>query len=709
MARNAVFVNPPLTLPPDFIDYPWFADHGMLACAALAARAGWAVRVADAFAMAGAGRLDLPSGGYRLGASHEELLGGLPDCGADLVVLNASPFLRIWRPDAGLDALIAGLRERWPRAALVAADCHVGGMHHVEYDADALIAGLRERWPRAALVAADCHVGGMHHVEYDADAVIARLPAVDAVLRYSGEEWFAAPDRLAALAGSRRAIDAPAGADWPGGAPAMPMLEALDGRAWGTFLWHCFEDGRWANAFGVDAATRPFMTTSGCPHRCVFCTSNPGWRAAGRKPYRVVPLKVVETWAFLAKALGARRLFVLDEMANLRPDFEAVLDAFAKLDLKYEFPNGLRADRLSDAAIERLAGRTSLLCVSAESASQADLDGPIGKRQDLADVDRVAARAAAAGVPCMVHWVVGFPWETKSHVRATIEAAWALFERHGARPAVQFATPLPGTALHASCVEQGLVPPAGFDAGDGLLFQHRPAFATPALPAAWLTEARDALAAKVEAASQRKVIVNVTYECINRCTFCAVSNRVRRAIPWPRLERIIADHRARGIENLDLDGGEPTLHPRLAAAVRHARSLGFRQVNVTTNGRRLADRKFARRLLAAGPTSLLISLHGHTAAVHDALTRVPGSFDETVAGIRNAVALKAPALDLGVNVTVATQNVGHLPAIADLAYDLGVRKLNLQLVTPFGRAGLRVVPPMAHAVESVREVLDRNP
>ncbi|MBM4398366.1 MAG: hypothetical protein FJ087_22085, partial [Deltaproteobacteria bacterium] len=100
--------------------------------------------------------------------------------------------------------------------------------------------------------------------------------------------------------------------------------------------------------------------------------------------------------------------------------------------------------------------------------------------------------------------------------------------------------------------------------------------------------------------------------------------------------------------------------------------------------------------------------HGHTAAVHDALTRVPGSFDETVAGIRNAVALKAPALDLGVNVTVATQNVGHLPAIADLAYDLGVRKLNLQLVTPFGRAGLRVVPPMAHAVESVREVLDRN-
>ena len=46
-----LFINPPLVLEDDFIDYPFFANHGLLACAGLAARSGADVSVHDAFAL----------------------------------------------------------------------------------------------------------------------------------------------------------------------------------------------------------------------------------------------------------------------------------------------------------------------------------------------------------------------------------------------------------------------------------------------------------------------------------------------------------------------------------------------------------------------------------------------------------------------------------------------------------------------------------
>ena len=671
--RRLLFVNPPLTLGPDFIDYPQFADIGLLFAAARAARAGGAVEVADAFALPGAGRQDDAAGRTRLGVAHADLLAALPEGPFDAVVLGVTPFLHLDRPDAATAALVAGLRDRHPDATLVAADCHAGGMHYVDYDGA---------------------------------AALARNPALDAVVKFAGESFTSDPERLVGLRGRREVVLDPM-SDGDDLLP-FPMFDALDGPSWGAFLWRCFQDGRWANPFGVDATTRPILFSSGCPHRCVFCTSNPGWRASGRKPHRVVPLATAVEWAYLAtRVFGARRLFILDEMANLRPDFEDLLDALNRLDLRYEFPNGLRADRLTGEAIRRMKDRIGLLCVSAESGTPEDLQGPIGKRLDLAEVERVAAEAQAAGVPLLVHYVVGFPWETPRHVQATLAHAFKVFERWGAEPAVQYATPLPGTALHAMCADAGLLPEGGLDLRDPTLFQHRPAFRPPALPPGFLERARQTLVEKIDAARQRKVIINLTYECINHCVFCAVSNRVRRAIPWARLQEIIADHRGRGVDNIDFDGGEPTLHPQVIDAVKFAVSLGYRQVNVTTNGRRLKDRRFAKRLVNSGLTTLLVSVHGSSDAVHDAITRVPGSFAETLAGLRNVVALAPAGLDVGVNLTVARQNLPDVAGVAGLVAREGVKKLNVQLVTPFGAASAGVVPPPLEAAAAVRAAIDQ--
>ena len=90
-----LFINPPLVLDADFIDYPYFANHGLLACAGLAARAGAQVEVYDAFALPASGRHVRASGGFILGVEHGEFIADLPAPEFDAVVLGASVFLRI--------------------------------------------------------------------------------------------------------------------------------------------------------------------------------------------------------------------------------------------------------------------------------------------------------------------------------------------------------------------------------------------------------------------------------------------------------------------------------------------------------------------------------------------------------------------------------------------------------------------------------------
>ncbi len=669
-----LFVNPPLVVDEDFIDYPTFANHGALACAGLASRSGAQVEIYDAAALEGSGRQPRAAGGWILGVDHDDFIAGLPSGDYDVVVFSASVFVRI-------------------------EDAHP--------ETQRLIPALREHYPDSVLLLCDGYVGGQHYMNYDAERVLEDYPALDAILKYPGERHFGDPEFLTTLKGSRQVLR---GAGERGGDPleAFYQLDGLDLVNFDNFLGRCFGDGRWQNTFGIGPGTRSFLTSTGCPHRCIFCTSNPGWRDSGRKLYQPIPLKRLSHWAYLLRTVyGANKLLVLDEMVNVRTDFNAMLKMFNDLGLSYDFPNGMRADHLDREGVELMRGRTSILSISAESASQGDLDGAIGKGQNLDAIHRVAGWCNELGVPLMVHYIIGFPWETPEHITATLEMAWELYDKHGAWPSMQFATPIRGTELHEQCVAQGLIPPEGIDLKDGALFQHRPCFEPPKCPPGYVAKARAAFDMKIAARQSRKLIMNITYKCANRCVFCATGDRVTASMEWDKVEEILREHRAEGTELLDIDGGEPTMHPRLIDAITLARDIGYRSINVTSNGRLLRDRELTRNLVESGIGHLLISLHGATPEIHDAATDVPGSFAQTIVGIDNVMELRPPTVDVGMNVTIVRQNADHLMPLTELAVAKGFRKINFQFTTPFGRAWDDVVPPLEETGQKVMKVIDR--
>ncbi len=667
MVARVLVVNPPLSVARDFIDYPYFADLGAVQLAAVL-RERWDTVLVDSFALPGATLHWRDDGRARLGVAPAAVLAAAAGS-FDVVVVGLSPFHRPPLRDDLLAATLAALRSADPARPIVLADLYQSGQHYVEAPADAILAAYPE---------ADAWVA--YEAELAIPALIERLEAGESPRgAIVGER----PPELDAL--------------------PLPAWDLVDLAARERFMHAVIAglDRRWS--FPIDGRTLPLVTSRGCPFACGHCSSNPDRRVGAPKTQRrLSATRMREHVHALVHTHGATRLHALDEMINVHPrHLRGLLDAVEAEEVGLEVPNGMRADCLVPADLVRLLGRISTLSISAESGSQRVLDDVVGKRLDGGAVERIAEHAHRLGLPLLVHWIIGMPGERAEEVNATLAQALALWDRFEAFPAVQYATPLPGTRL-----AEGVHLPVVDDWGPR--FQTEPSPLPRALAPEELRRFKQTFDARLRASmGARKLVMNVTYACNNHCTFCAVGTRTQVDGNPTRQRELLAKYRRRGVELVDFDGGEPTLDPELPGLIRYARALGYRRINVTTNGRLCAYPEFARKLVRSGLTSLLFSVHGADARTHAAQVGVAEAFEQTTAGIRNCLAAAKGGVELGMNITLTKGNHRQLPQVAELCLALGLRWLNIQFLTPFGRATRMVAPDTAEAAEITMAVIDR--
>lgn len=197
-----------------------------------------------------------------------------------------------------------------------------------------------------------------------------------------------------------------------------------------------------------------------------------------------------------------------------------------------------------------------------------------------------------------------------------------------------------------------------------------------------------------------RVHIPLGASCNNNCLFCmeddrAARARVNGAMTPQRVRWIIQRHR--GAEELCFTSGEPTLHPDFATYVQWCRRAGYRQVSLMTNGRRLAYPPYAAALVRAGLTRVYVSIHGHQPALHDGLTRTPGSFEQTLAGLRVLATLR-DRIQLHTSTVVTRRNVHHLTEVYAMLRDIGVQQAVFNALQVNGRAAKhfdRLVPRYA--------------
>jgi MoaA/NifB/PqqE/SkfB family radical SAM enzyme len=125
--------------------------------------------------------------------------------------------------------------------------------------------------------------------------------------------------------------------------------------------------------------------------------------------------------------------------------------------------------------------------------------------------------------------------------------------------------------------------------------------------------------------------------------------------------------------NLILLGGEPTLHPDLAAIIKAAKSMRY-AVTVDTNGYLFHD--LLDRVRPQELDYLSFSLDGPEAAVNDPI-RGEGVFAVCTENIRRAV---ARGFNTSLIYTVSSLNIDQLHRMPALLAELGIRRFFIQVI-----------------------------
>ncbi|GIW19810.1 MAG: hypothetical protein KatS3mg065_0106 [Chloroflexota bacterium] len=158
----------------------------------------------------------------------------------------------------------------------------------------------------------------------------------------------------------------------------------------------------------------------------------------------------------------------------------------------------------------------------------------------------------------------------------------------------------------------------------------------------------------------------------------------------------------RPLPRVVLTGGDPIERADLFELMATARELGL-AVSLTPSVTPNLRAPVVTRLAAAGIDSIALSLDGSTAARHDAIRGIPGTFAATLEAARS---VRSAGLGLQINTLVAEETVDDLPAIARLVAGLDIIRWSLFFLVPVGRGRLLQGLDSARAERVLRWLVD---
>jgi len=198
--------------------------------------------------------------------------------------------------------------------------------------------------------------------------------------------------------------------------------------------------------------------------------------------------------------------------------------------------------------------------------------------------------------------------------------------------------------------------------------------------------------------------------CNDNCLHCGVADIMASAVLMP-LERVVRHlHRLRPHSGGRVMFGvsELSIRTDFLKIMRAAKQLDYKTVAVVTNGRRFVDPRFARAAAEAGMTHALVSVYGGDLRTHEGMTRTPGSYEQTVGGLKNL--LEGP-IKVMTNTVVTQRNVEELESIVERLHQWGVSRSCLSFVQKIGNAkrySERLIPTWEKAVPSMVRAYEKG-
>ncbi|MFH0831792.1 MAG: radical SAM protein [archaeon] len=218
------------------------------------------------------------------------------------------------------------------------------------------------------------------------------------------------------------------------------------------------------------------ITSRGCPYNCSFCSihSHMGrkWRAHSAE-------YVIKHIEYLISNFAVSHISFEDDNLVLDTQrLEKILDWMNKenVGITWDTPNGIRADRVNYEILKKMkrAGCSSLK-VGVESGDQDFLNRFVGKNLDLKKVVEIADSCKMLNIPLTGFFIIGFPEETKSNIKNTLDFAYMLKKRYYADSVITIAMPLIGTEIYRRSKEKNYLVkghnPSEFGSKDSLVIE----------------------------------------------------------------------------------------------------------------------------------------------------------------------------------------------------------------------------------------------
>ncbi|MDD4931114.1 MAG: radical SAM protein [Candidatus Colwellbacteria bacterium] len=185
---------------------------------------------------------------------------------------------------------------------------------------------------------------------------------------------------------------------------------------------------------------------------------------------------------------------------------------------------------------------------------------------------------------------------------------------------------------------------------------------------------------------QGVILLRWANKCNNNCAMCSLHSgdseeevmSIEEALDFTRKN-------AASYQNIEFTGGEPTIKEGLVDLVAAARESGYERIAISTNGRRLSDENFCRKLIDNGLNAVTFALHGHDVETHEKrMSRSDGAFNEAIRGLKNLIT--EHSVSLNVASVLARHNHETFSEIGKMLIEMGVKQWSISDLIPDGRA-----------------------
>ncbi len=218
------------------------------------------------------------------------------------------------------------------------------------------------------------------------------------------------------------------------------------------------------------------LTSRSCPNRCTFCAIRRVWSDI----YRMRSAEdVINEIKLLVEKYHIRHLAIQDDNFTVSKDrtikiCKAIIES--KFNITMEASSGIYIPSLDEEVLTWLkkAG-LNFMYLGVESGSQNTLTNIIKKRLDLKKVDEVIDIARAIGIKTGGYFIIGFPGETLSDMKATID--YALNSKLD-MTRLYLLQPFPGSEMYETCVKNGYLT-SDYDYAETKIFKEKFYIKTP--------------------------------------------------------------------------------------------------------------------------------------------------------------------------------------------------------------------------------------